>query len=497
MTTATPTDRLAAARETLAAAGQEHVLTFFDQLDDAGKTQLLDQIEGVDWPEVAALVESHVKAKPTFALPDDIEPAPWYPHTPTEDQRAHYIEAQRTGEKLVQDGKVACFTVAGGQGTRLGWDGPKGTFPATPIRKLPLFACFAEYIHNIQNRFGIKVPWYIMTSPINDAATRAFFKDNSYFGLKEENIMIFPQAMMPALDMQTGKVLLAAKDAIALSPNGHGGSLKALFTSGAIADMHKRGVTQISYTQVDNPIVRMIDTLFLGLHELDGAAMSSKMLPKAYAKEKLGNFCKVNGKVTVIEYSNLPDELAEQTIEDGPRKGELRFRAGSIALHAIKVDFVEKLNTRPSESGIAGASFALPWNRAEKKVAHIDLATGEPIQPTEPNAVKLETFVFDALPMSDVSIVYETDRIDEFAPIKNADAAEGEPENADSPASSKRIQTERAARWLEKNRVRVPRKDDGVVDAVIELPQVTAIFPDDLEDEKLPGKIEPGSEVVI
>ena len=493
MPTPTPTDRHAAARETLAAIGQEHVLTFYDQLDDAGKTQLLDQIEGVDWPEVVELIESHVKAKPEFEMPDTIEPAPWYPHTPGDDQRAKYIEAQRTGEKLVQDGKVACFTVAGGQGTRLGWDGPKGTFPATPIRKLPLFACFAEYIHNIQNRYGIKVPWYVMTSPINDADTRAFFEKSSYFGLKKENVMIFPQAMMPALDMTTGKVLLAGKDAIALSPNGHGGSLKALFTSGAIADMHKRGVTQISYTQVDNPIVRMIDPLFLGLHELDGAGMSSKMLPKAYPKEKLGNFCKVDGKVTVIEYSNLPDELAEQRTDDG----ELRFRAGSIALHAIQVAFVEKLNTRPSESGSSGASFALPWNRAEKKVAHLDLTTGELIEPTEPNAVKLETFVFDALPMSETSIVYETDRIDEFAPIKNADSAEGEPENADSPASSKRIQTERAARWLEKNKVRVARQEDGTVDAVIELPQVTAIYPDDLEDEKLPGGIKAGSEVVI
>ncbi|MFI4862498.1 MAG: UTP--glucose-1-phosphate uridylyltransferase [Phycisphaerales bacterium JB063] len=493
MTTTTPTDRLAAARETLAAIGQSHVLTFFDQLDDAGKAQLLGQIEGVDWPEVAALVESHVKAKPTFELPDNIEPAPWYPHVPADNQRAHYIEAHRTGEKLIKEGKVACFTVAGGQGTRLGWDGPKGTFPATPIRKLPLFACFAEYIHNIQNRFGVKVPWYVMTSPINDADTRAFFEKNSYFGLKQENVMIFPQAMMPALDMETGKVLLAAKDSIALSPNGHGGSLKALYTSGAIADMHKRGITQISYTQVDNPIVRMVDPLFLGLHQLDGAAMSSKMLPKAYAKEKLGNFCKVNGKVTVIEYSNLPDELAEQTTDDG----ELRFRAGSIALHAIQVAFVEKLNTRPSESGSSGASFALPWNRAEKKVPYIDLASGERVEPTEPNAVKLETFVFDALPMSDVSIVYETDRVDEFAPIKNADSAEGEPENPDSPASSRRIQTERAARWLAENGVNIPRREDGTVDAVIELPQVTAIYPDDLEDEKLPVTIKAGREVLI
>ena len=489
MTTAQLTDRYAAAKEQLDAVDQGHVLKFYDELDESSRDQLLSQIEGIDWPEVASLVESHVKNKPAFQMPGSVEPADWYPYKPGDTHRAKYIEARRVGDKLIKEGKVATFTVAGGQGTRLGWDAPKGTFPATPIRKLPLFNCFAEYIHNIQNRYETTVPWYVMTSPINDADTRAFFKKNSYFGLEEQDIMIFPQAMMPAFDMKTGKVLLEAKDALALSPNGHGGSLKALFTSGAIKDMKKRGIEQIAYTQVDNPIVRMVDPLFIGLHALDKAQMSSKMLPKAFPKEKLGNICRVDGKVAVIEYSNLPDELAEQR----DAKGELRFRCGSIALHAIRVDFIEKLNTRPTQTG--GGSFALPWNRAEKKVACIDLNTGKPIEPTTPNAVKLETFVFDALPLCDTSIVYETDRIDEFAPIKNADVP-GKIE-VDSPASSKQIQTERAARWLEKHKVEVPRKADGTVDAVIEIPQITAIYPDDLKDKKLPRKIEPGSEVLI
>lgn len=489
MSTSTITDRYQTAKETLDAIGQGHVLKFYDELDDAGKDQLLSQIEGIDWPEVAALIDSHVKAKPEFEMPGSVEPVPVYPYKPGDEHRAKYIEARRVGDKLIKQGKVATFTVAGGQGTRLGWDGPKGTFPATPIRKLPLFNCFAEYIHNIQKRYETTIPWYVMTSPINDAPTRDFFKKNSYFGLEEDDIMIFPQAMMPAIEMNTGKVLLADKASLALSPNGHGGSLKALFTSGAIADMKKRGVEQIAYTQVDNPIVRMVDPLFLGLHALDKAQMSSKMLPKAFPKEKLGNLCVVDGKVTVIEYSNLPDELAEQRDD----KGELRFRAGSTALHAIKVDFIEKLNTRPTQTG--GGSFALPWNRAEKKVACIDLNTGKPIDPQTPNAVKLETFVFDALPLCDTSIVYETNRIDEFAPIKNADS-EGKIET-DSPASSKHIQTERAARWLEKHKVEVPRKADGTVDAVIEIPQIVAIYPEDLKDKKLPRKIEPGSEVLI
>jgi len=184
-------------------------------------------------------------------------------------------------------------------------------------------------------------------------------------------------------------------------------------------------------------------------------------------------------------------DLAEQTDDNG----ELAFKCGNTALHAIRVDFVEKLNTRPTETGTGG--FALPWNRAEKKVACIDIDTAEPIEPTTPNAIKLETFVFDALPLAGSSIVYETDRVDEFAPIKNADTPEGEAPAKDSPESSKRLQSERAARWLEANRVTIPRKGDGSVDAVIEIPQIVAIYPEDLKGKKLPSKIEPGAEVLI
>ena len=364
-------------------------------------------------------------------MPANLQPAPWYAHTPADADKPRYAQARTHGETLIAEGKVAAFTVAGGQGTRLGWDGPKGTFPATPIRGLTLFACFAEYLKKAEEKYGVPVPWYVMTSPINDAPTRAFFAENQNFGLDPANIMIFPQAMMPAIDMATHKVLLAKPHELALSPNGHGGSLKALWTSGAIADMKKRGAEQISYTQVDNPIVRMLDPLFIGLHALDNAQMSSKMLPKAFPKEKLGNFCLVDGKMTVIEYSNLPDELAEQRTDDG----ELKFRAGSIALHAIRTDFVETLNT-----GADG--FSLPFNRAEKKVAYWDDANQQTVTPETPNAVKLETFVFDALPMTQASIIYETDRTDEFGPIKNADVRRQDrnrqPRQQQSPADRTR-----------------------------------------------------------
>lgn len=479
----TLSDRLAAARRNLDDAGQAHVLDGFDELTDAQQKKLLSQIESIDWPEVARLVESHVKQAPTWSMPDHLEPAPWYPNQPPRGQRDKYKKARKHGEKLISEGKVAAFTVAGGQGTRLGWSGPKGTFPATAVTKTPLFGCLAEYIRKAQQKWKAIIPWYIMTSQENDAPTRKFFDQHGYFGLDPANVMMFPQAMMPALDKDSGKVLFNAHDSLALSPNGHGGSLKALYTSGAVADMNKRGIRQISYTQVDNPIVKVVDPLFIGLHALDKCEMSSKMLPKAYPKEKLGNFCLVDGKMTVIEYSNLPDEYAEQRSDDG----ELRFRAGSIAIHVIRVDFVEAVNN---------AGFRLPWNRAEKKVPYLQRDTGRFVEPEEPNAIKLETFVFDALPMTDNSIIYETDRIEEFAPIKNAD--DPDPDKCvDCPATSIRGQTERAGRWLEANKVKIPRDASDNVDAVIEISHLTAIEADDLKDASLPKQIEAGTEVLL
>jgi len=248
--------------------------------------------------------------------------------------------------------------------------------------------------------------------------------------------------------------------------------------------MRKRGIEQISYTQVDNPIVKVIDPQFLGLHALDGCEMSSKMLPKREPLEKLGNFSLVDGRMTVIEYSDLPETLARETLANG----DLRFRAGSIAIHVIRVDFVASLNQ-------SAQGFVLPFHRADKKVPYIDSETRRSVTPGSNNAVKLETFVFDALPMTTRSIIYETDRIDEFAPIKNADATQLH-QSVDSPHTSKLGQTERAARWLESRGVKVARRD-GNVDAVIEISQLTAIEPADLPAEKLPAAVKPGDRILL
>ncbi len=472
-------ERFFAAKNTLEQVGQSHALRFFDQLDADQQDTLLSQIEAVDWPQTARLIETHVNRQPEFKLPRQIEPVDFYPYTPTGALQSKYKQARELGQQLIREGKVAAFTVAGGQGTRLGWDGPKGTYPATPIRKLPLFACFAEYLRKVKQKYGTPCRWSIMTSTANDADTRAYFEAHGYFGLEPDHVTFFPQAMMPAIDLQTGQVLLESPGALALSPNGHGGSLKALHTSGAIQAMKQQGIEQISYTQVDNPLVKVIDPLFVGLHALDGCEMSSKMLPKASPTEKVGNFCLADGRVSVIEYSDLPDDLAQQRLPDG----QLKFRAGSIAIHMIRVDFVESLNTQPS-------GFALPYHRAEKKVRCVDPDTGQPLSPDTPNAVKLELFVFDALPLCQRSIVYETDRTQEFAPIKNA-------EGVDSVETSYRLQIERAAGWLEQHGVGVPRNDQGQADAVIEISQLAAIEPEDLDQTRLPESIQPGTELLV
>jgi UDP-N-acetylglucosamine/UDP-N-acetylgalactosamine diphosphorylase len=463
--------RHAAARQTLAAVGQAHLLHYYDQLDDARRAALLDQIEAQDWPALAEAVKTHVLAAPTLHLPSRIEPAPCYPAVPAPAQADRYRQARQIGRDLIRAGQVAAFTVAGGQGTRLGWDAPKGTFPASPILQKPLFQLFAESIAKTQLKHRCVVPWYIMTSPLNDAPTRAFFQQHRFFGLHPDDVRFFPQGVVPSFTLD-GKAMLDAPDHVASNPDGHGGSLRALFTSGAVADMERRGVRQISYFQVDNPLVRCVDPLFIGLHVMDQAQMSSKMVAKAAADEKVGNFVLADGKIAVIEYSDLPRELERRTNPDG----KPTFNAGSIAIHVIAVDFVKQLNA---------GRFGLPYHRAVKKVPHLDLGSGQLISPAQPNAVKLETFVFDALPLCDRSIVLETLREDEFGPIKNADGA-------DSPATSKKLQSDRALRWLRQAGVQVAG------DAEVDLSPLTAIEPDDLSAApNLPRLIESGAKLSL
>lgn len=469
-------------RPVLIASGQEHLLAHADRLSAAERERFAERLAGIDFTELPGLIRAYVLEPAKAAGVKTIEPPPYYPHDEHDRKRPWDRARYRlAGEALLRAGKVAAFVVAGGQGSRLGFEGPKGCFPAGVISKKPLFRIFAEQILAAGRRYGRVVPWYVMTSPLNHGATEAFFREHGYFGLSPSDVMFFQQGVMPSLDMKTGKILLSGPGEPATNPDGHGGSLTALFKSGAIADMKRRGIEHISYFQVDNPHVKIADPVFLGLHAAapdSSGEMSSKMLAKSGPGEKVGVFCLADGKLDMIEYSDMPPALANATNEDGT----LRFLAGNPAIHALSVAFVERLAT--------DAEFKLPYHRAEKKIPCVDPLTMARVEPTANNGVKLEKFVFDALPRARASLIYETDRVEEFAPIKNATGA-------DSVESSGKLQTLRAARWIEAAGGKVPRKPSGEPDCVIEISPLAALDAEDLRARAGGLVIEPGSRVTL
>lgn len=436
---------------------QGHILAFWDQLEDGQRRDLLTQIRLLELPKIDIWVEKFIKNYVPDVIKCDFVPAVSYNSAPAgPDQRQKYADAVKLGAELIAAGKVAAFVVAGGQGTRLGFDGPKGNFPISPVKNKTLFQIFAEAIDAASKKYQTCCPWYIMTSPLNYGETKDIFSTNNYYGLEPKNVFIFQQGTLPNFSMD-GRILLADKATIACSPDGHGGSLKALYQSGALADMKRRGIEYLSYWQVDNPLINIFDPLFIGLHALDKAQMSSKALVKSGPKEKVGNFCLVDGKVTVIEYSDLPDELGKKRNPDG----SLVFELGSIAIHIINRDFVEKLNAD---------DFSLPLHRAVKNINHID----ENGNAVESDGVKLESFVFDALPLASNSIILQTIRSEEFAPTKNDTGP-------DSVDTTKQMMTARAAGWLESAGVTVPRKPDGSVDCLIEIAPSFALEKEDVK----------------
>ena len=422
-------------KERLAAAGQEHLLTWWNELNETEQAAFAAQLEEIDFTELKKLIGEYVLVNPKTAIPDDLGPAPFFPLIPKDDaQEELYEKAKAHGEELLRAGKVSCLTVAGGQGTRLGFDGPKGTYPIGPVSGRTLFQYFAEGIMRAGKKYGRPITWYVMTSLLNREATEKFFKENNFFGLDPLQVFFFTQGTMPAIGYD-GKLLMADKGSLSLSPNGHGGTLLALRKSGALDRMKSEGVEHISYFQVDNPLIPVVNPLFIGLHDLEESQMSAIMLAKTGPFEKLGNFCVTNGRVEIIEYSDLPKELAESRNEDG----SLRFIAGSPAIHVISRAFVEELT--------AGGSLKLPWHRADKKIPCIN-ADGNPVEVTEPNGVKLESFIFDAMPLAKRTMILEGDRNAMFAPTKN-------PTGVDSVESCREMLIARDARRLQKAGVTV------------------------------------------
>ncbi|MBL8692720.1 MAG: UTP--glucose-1-phosphate uridylyltransferase [Planctomycetes bacterium] len=410
-------------RRRFAALGQEHVFRFWDRLDETERQTLVRELQELDDELLATLAP--MARVPKAERPSTFEPAEVI-SPGTETTRGHDLHRARArGAELLAHGRVGLVLVAGGQATRLGYDQPKGMFPIGPASGRTLFELHAHRILAIARRTGHAPPWFVMTSPQNDAATRAYFEEKRWFGLPPGKIVLFPQATVPAFDRH-GRLVLETPSRLFRNPNGHGGAFSALADSGFLERCREDGITQLFYWQVDNPLVNIADPLFLGLHDEAGAGMSSKVVSKRDAEEKVGVLGRANGKLACIEYSDLPPELRYAV----DSRGRLLYRAGNIAIHAIAVEFAMRLTS-------AGAAHTLPWHRAEKKVKSVT----DDGQPTEIPGVKFETFVFDALGLSPTSITLEVRREDEFAPVKNAS---GE----DSPETAKAAMSAYYARWL-------------------------------------------------
>lgn len=430
-------------------AGQGHVFAFYPQLDAAAQQRLLAEAAEIDLGEIERLTKTLLGKSAAAVDLEGLAPAPYVKLPDHGGDAAEWSKAKTAGEEALRAGRVAAFTVAGGQGTRLGYDGPKGTFPVTPVKKKTLFHVFAEKIRAAGLRYGKPLHWFIMTSHANHEATEAFFKQNGFFGLEPKRVHLFRQGRMPAVNFE-GKILLETPGSIAMSPDGHGGSLRALARSGALEVMKREGIDTLSYFQVDNPLVRCIDPTFIGFHRLHRSDMSSKMVPKAYPEEKLGHFCVQRGKLVVVEYSDLPMELQRER----DASGQLRFLAGSIAIHILDTEFIRRMAE-------GGEGVALPFHRADKKIPTVD-AAGKAVKPEKPNGVKFEMFVFDALPFAKNPLVIETRRSDDFSPVKNA-------EGVDSPKTCREDQLRQFARWLNGNGAAVQTDGTGLPAVTVEV----------------------------
>ncbi len=404
-------------------AGQEHIFRFWDDLNEDEKKVLIDQVMEIDVELMQSLIDTYVlNAEEQVGEELTLDPCEITDREEDPDRE----KALEIGEQCIKDGKVCAFLVAGGQGSRLGFDGPKGAYQVGPVSDRSLFQIHAEKIRAAATRYNTVIPWYIMTSVLNHEDTIAFFEKHLYFGLKKEDVMFFRQAMIPSVD-QEGKFFLSSKNTIFRNPNGHGGSIQALYASGAVEDMNKRGIEVISYFQVDNCLVRVIDPVFIGFHVMKKAQMSSKVLEKREPEEKLGVIGYTDGKLGVIEYSDLPEDKMYEKNEDG----SLKYSAGSIAIHILDRRFVEDENK---------GGFKLPYHRAFKKIPHLN-EKGEEVKPGKENGYKFETFVFDALGDTESSVTLMTRREEEFSPVKNKTGS-------DSPETARKDMSDLYKRWL-------------------------------------------------
>ncbi len=449
--------------------GQEHLLEFWDELSDFERRSLSDQIGAVDFSLIARLVGEQDSTEGWARKAERALPPPAArlggAHNPFSQDRA--IER---GRQALASGEVAVVIVAGGQGTRLGFDHPKGMFAIGPVSGSSLFRILFEKVLATARRYHVRVPLLVMTSAATHEETAAYLESQSYFGLPAADVRLFCQGQMPAVDATTGKVILAAKHKLALSPDGHGGMLAALSKCGVLDELERAGISQLFYCQVDNPLVRMCDPEFLGYHLLGDSELSTQVVAKQSPLEKVGNVVMVDERMTIIEYSDLPESVADRRNADG----SLVLWAGNTAIHLFSTAFLRRMS---------GQATALPFHRARKKVPYVD-STGRLVEVDSPNAIKFERFIFDLLPAAERPFAMEVDARRAFAPVKNASG-----EGHDSPETVQAQMVALHGEWLAAAGATI---EPGIA---VEISPLFALDAEDLQSKVRHGQLEAGLHV--
>ena len=420
--------------ELLNSCGQQHLLEILPDLSDAQAAALLQAVRSADlpallqaWQLAAADAEDSgdkVRAE-RAAAPNNVVRQPG-----NDAEAAAWQEAEQVGANAISNGLAAVITVAGGQGTRLGFDLPKGMFPIGPASSRTLFQIFAEQILARRRRHNAQIPWLIMTSAATHQPTVEFFAAEKHFGLDPQSIHFFQQGSLPALDAASGQILFTSRGTPALSPDGHGGLLRALRQSGLLQQLADAGIRHLYYHQVDNPTVVVADPALIGFHQQQRSQLTTMVVSKTSPEERMGVLADLDGRTEIIEYSELTAEQAART----DAAGDWIFWAGNIAVHVFCLEFLQQLTAGDRD---------LPLHAARKKVPCVD-RHGNPL-PCEidgqPNAVKLERFIFDALPAAERTLIVEGDRERQFNPVKNATGS-------DSAETSRQALSRIAREWL-------------------------------------------------
>ena len=387
--------------EILKKFNQEHIISWMEKLDKNEKEKLVNQILNLNIEKVIDLYNNLSK---TFEIGNKkIEKIMATDITKLEEDE--FEKYKSIGEEIIKNNQYAVVTMAGGQGTRLGHSGPKGTFKVELDNgDKYLFQIIVESLQKANEKYGVVIPWYLMTSEENNNQTLAFLEKNNFFGYPREKVKLFKQGKAPLISTE-GKLLIGKDKLIKEASDGNGSIYKSLKVDGMIEDMRNNNIQWIFVGGVDNILLRIIDPLFVGITISENNKIASKSVIKTNPRERAGVFCKIDGKPGIIEYSELPEEMVEEVDENG----DLVFGDVNILSHLYNIEALEEL-----------ADKTLPYHIAVKKSDYLDEA-GNLVIPEDKNVYKFESFIFDAFSNYDDMSILRVKRQDEFAPIKNAE----------------------------------------------------------------------------